>query len=804
MPQNIVKEILLKFKGDTRDVEKNVKRVEQTLTSLQKTVAGSGQGASFGYLNRTIEKFAKTAEKFGVSINKDMTKFQKAIQEVAQRDLQVLQRQTDGLFRKTEDRLRRLKAEEQRLEQVRAGGTAAQIAAQERRVAIRKRTYAGAEARFAASAEEFSVAGAGIPAAPGMGRRIGIGLGALGAVAGLGGGAIELYQDTIRQREQTKAVLSRTLLRRKMAAYSGDITEALLESKEGALAKSQAYADRQTSAEAWKRGLWGAAGLAAIAAAPFTGGLSLGAFGLAGAAAGGLRAAGGAIPFFFGGGREEFREQQRQEQYNRLRDESMTAAHFQYLFGKAPTRYEFQRVMQMEDPAALRFRTAARQMRFGEEEASQTAMTLRQTFGNVQGAALAQQAMGLARGQGMNLQTATNLVQTAAFTGGQGRDVKQTLTEIYTDAFSKGITDSGLIEVFQKGLVDLAAKSPDITDLGSMASRITANLDTIAGGRTIGARDVQGAMQAQQILGDISMQGGETGFTKMTTLAQLTRGNTMATAFLANRTDEEIFQLARNKDPRLMGMLGEEGVSKLEEQYDPAKTLARKFRTTTMGREALEKAKQGLREGRSLSQVITEGGAFAEVLGGTGKISKEAAAGVYSQVLTSEAKSDTALQKLMTQGRMRDITQLRDTLMTPRLIQTPEQREEAINLLTRQVARDIAAGKPTDYLREFGDVGQQVMQTVMAKGQIDPNKTVAGAIIGNIHEGEKQQDTDASKAVTAEEAARLGIAVRAGAVAPGAGISASVDNLVAALRSFADSVKSQSGSSATNASSGGQ
>lgn len=806
MAGNIVKEILLKFRSDTKDVDKNVKQMERGLTSLQKTIAGGAQGASLGNLNKTLETFTKTSQKFGMSINKDMSKFQKTIQDVAQKDLRVLQQQTDTLFKKTEERLRRLKTEEGRLGKMRAGGESTdRIQQQERMVQRRRAVAAASEGRLSQTMDQFNELGEKMPGQPpGFAQRFGgmrgIAMGGA-ALAGLLKTSGDVAISARETQSQATSFLANTMQQRRLASYRGDITEALMEAKDQSMSKAQKFSEDQSSGKG--RSVIGGALLKMF------GGIGGGALfgGIPGAIVGGI---GGAISggsdlynYYAGGGKEQYAEEQRQLEFNREKQRNMTAVNYQYLQGKAPGRYNFQRQMQLSDSDALSLRTAGYDSRFTEAESSATAMAMRGTFGNTQGNKLARQAMELSRKQGMDLGSATGLVQMTAMSGGQSKDVKKQLTDVYTDAFSKGIVDSGLLEVFQKGLVDLASKSPDVTDLASMSGRMTATLDTITAGRNIGARDIQGVMQAQQVLGDISMQGGESGFTKMANLSKITGGNTMATAFLANRTDEEILQLAKNKDPRLMGMLGEKGVKALEDQYDPGKTLATKFLTTTQGRDAIQRAKEGLRQGKTLEQVISEGSGAAEVIGGTGKISKETANAVFSQVLTSESQGDSKMSGLIESGRKKDAARMAQTVDA--IADTPEKKEALQQLLTRKFAKDISEGKDID-VDKYGDIGKKALDMVAAgrngRSSNDIDNTIAGAVTNNQLEGEKQQDIDASKAFTPEEIEKLGVTSRSASTAPGKGISESVDTLVTALKSFADAVKSTSNSSNSTSSGG--
>lgn len=795
MAKEIIKEILLKFKGDTKGLEKDLRNVEKAATSLQRTISGGG-GSSLGNMNKTLEQFTKTSQKFGMSINKDMSKFQKAIQEVAQKDLRVLQQQTDTLFRRTEDRLKRLRNEEQRLQSMQQGGaSAADIATQQRRVRRYGRVYAGTEAQFKSSADEFFDQGdllsKNMSGGSGSRFNLGGGLKAIGGVASAVSTALAFRNQLAEQESSTRALLSGTMQQRRIAAFRGDVTEALMENRDRSMTRAQRFADAQTSRRSWGMGALAVAGIAGLAA-PFTGGASL----LAGAAAlGGTAALGTAGMYFLGGGQEQYRETTRQREFEREKQRNMTAYYAQYLMGKAPARYELQRLTGMNDSQALAFRNAGRDNLFNEGQSGQTLMSMRGIFGNRVGGGLALDTMSLARSQGMGLETATGLMQTAALTGGQGTNAKKTLTDVYTDAFTKGIADSGLVEVFQKGLAEIVNRSPDVSDMAAMSARMTSSMESVTAGRGIGARDIMGSLAAANALDQISTQGGESGFTKMTTLSDAVGGNEQAMLFLAGRSDREIHELAKAQDPRLVNALGVEGTKRLADRFDPATTLAEKFKTTARGKDALNTAQKMLSEGKSITEVSQALGGYIETIGGTGPMSKEASADAMAQVL-----QNTMPQELLDQGnaanRSTDVVELENLFNNPN--RTPDQEARMKDLLRKTARRDIREGNDLSYYSKFGVLGAEVMnEDLVSKG---PESTRAGVLTQAQMKGASAEDIEANQVeIRSLKAAAAGTAA---AVGPNSTINGSIDNLVTALRAFASAVQNENSNSASSTATG--
>jgi len=800
----IEKEILLRFRGDTKPLEQDARRTEKLVQNMQKNMGGSGQQG----LGKTLDTYIKQSEKFGGTINKDMTRFQKTLQDVATKDLKVLQQQTDSLFRKTEDRLQKMRQAEKNIADMKANGaSSSRIAKQQRKMMRYGAEHESALGDFMESASQYNTMSGGMqppgqPPSTFQKMMGGVGKG-LSVVAGVAQAA-NMYYDTAyaynEAKEQNKANLAATVKQRKVDRYSGNLTESMMEQKDQITSLSTKYAREQAdkkNKQDLAKMIGGAAMIGVgLMASPFTGGLSLG--GVLGGAALLGGASLGASGFMGLAGKEGREENIRKEQVERLKTQSMTDVHYQYLREKAPQRYEFQRQAKMNDAEARAFRMAGYDNLFNEQESTNTYMALKHRLGNSAGKTAAIQAMELSRNQGISLQSATGLAGTLGMSGAGGAgSVKKTLSDIYSDAFTKGITDSGLIEAFQTGMAELASRSPDVTDIASISAKMTENISTLTSGRDVTARDMNGAMQAQQMMGDYSMQGGLAGFTKLSRLAEMTGGNMKAMAFFANRTDEENMQLLKNNDPRaLRAVGGKEEAARLLEEMGPASTLAKTLGTTQEGSRTIAEIKERLSKGERVKDIAEMMGLDFETVPGMSKMSLEASSNIALEAMKQLAKTDPLLKKQLQidedQTRAENISSAKKGLTTG--------DPSAIKKAAALYAAEIKAGRDGKAILDGTSVDQQ--NQIMAQaaagannmaGRAATNGTVAGAQMAANAAG--MADIDKATAdFTGDQIANAAELTRQGA-APALNVGQSVDTLKAALDGFVRALETTNNSS---------
>ena len=750
MSNNIVKEILLRFKGDSRPLEREIKNVEKVASNLQKTISG-GTSSGPSQFSKTLDGYIKQSNKFGSSLTKDMTKFQKTMQEVATKDLRQLQRQTDDLFRKTEDRLRKLRTAEQNVQRLsEQGASPSRIQKQQRRAMRYGAEYSAASKEFEYSADAYNERAAQVPPESAQRYRAAKRINTAGGIIDTATIALETYNRMQIAREESKAVLNETMKQRRMDYYNGNLSEMMLERKDNITTRSAQFAAGQRARKNWTSAGAIAGGALAIGGAilaPVSGGTSL-----AMTAAGIGMMGYGAIDL---AGRRGDEEKMRLEQANRLRKSTMTDEYYRYLSERAPVRYEMQRQMRMNEGEAQNYRIQGRNNLFSEDQSTSTLMALRGSLGNKAGVSVATQAMELARQQGMGLQTATMLSGQYAMSGSGGAGgTKKALTDIYSDAFSKGIVDSGLIETLQKGVGDVAARSPDVMDLAGIAARLTENIRDTTGGREPTARDITGALNAQNLSDQISMQGGESGFTKMSSLSDVFKGDTGAMAFFSNRSDTEIESLIRTGDPRAKHYLDKAGVSVGDalDALGSDATATKKMSTTQMGQSTLNEIKSRLKKGENYQDVIGAMSGDVGTVAGIGSQSLETSKDLTDRMLRRMAKNDPELNKLLV-----GVTASAQQNSDPRIMAA-----------VKKQASDAGMNRAEE------------MQKATMAGQTDMDIASSGAI----------------SAHGIRETARM--TKSAGAVGP-MGVDASVTQLKAALDAFAKSLDDQGRSASSSA-----
>src|ERR1017187_5841612 len=104
MAKDIVKEILLRFKCDTRDLEKETKKATTMVSGLNKTISGgSSSKTDLGKLARDYSKVIQSVDK---GLGQSSTKLAKMFSDLAQKDLKQVDRQIEKIVSNAERRQR--------------------------------------------------------------------------------------------------------------------------------------------------------------------------------------------------------------------------------------------------------------------------------------------------------------------------------------------------------------------------------------------------------------------------------------------------------------------------------------------------------------------------------------------------------------------------------------------------------------------------------------------------------------------------------------------------------------------------
>lgn len=500
MANEIVKQILLRFKGDSKPLEREIKNVEKMAASLQKTVQGGQSGTGPSQLSKTLDTYVKQSQKFGMTVNKDITKFQKTIQEVATKDLKVLQRQTDDLFRKSEDKLRKLRQAEQNVQQMEErGANARQIRKQQRKTVRYGRELGEATSAFESSAQQFNVAAQGTPQAPGLMQRMGP-LAQLFGPAALMQMAINTPKalDAIQiEKRQNEALVASRPIQQRMAMYSGDLSMALL-GKKGVVGAAQKDMEGTRTAGKWTTGLQ--LGLGGAGALGGLGALALG-LGPAGWAAG--AAIGGTIAAYQGYKRwtTNATEREAQEEYQNSLEQRSNALIdpklYQYFKENAPRRAQFNQVMGYTSERTSNLVTRGlREGMLNPEETLSYAEQLRGVAGAEQAGNL---AVGVGRANlrfGLTKGTAASALAAASkFGQGGGKEAEKALEDVFRRGIAGGLKDYGMREEFVKATSQMLQQYSGAISPDQLAKSMS---DLLVGGKG-GIRDIEGAAGAQEM-----------------------------------------------------------------------------------------------------------------------------------------------------------------------------------------------------------------------------------------------------------------------------------------------------------------
>lgn len=518
MAKEIIKEILLKFKGDSKPLEREVKNVEKVAANLQKTISGGTGGSAPSALSKTLDQYIKQSHKFGATINKDMTKFQKSIQEVATKDLKVLQRQTDDLFRKTENRLGKLRQAEQNIQQmIDRGASSKQIRKQERKASRYGAEYRGAAEEFSQSAGAFDKMQGQMPKS-GINPLLQLfGPGAIAAMAIRGVNNVvnapAAYDTMMRDRLSNQSYVTQQPIQQRLKMYEGDMSMALL-AKRGVLAGAASDRDRARFAGGWKTAgsIVGGLGLMAAGTAGLIGSglLEVGSLGAAtplalGTGAASVAGIGAGFSMMTNGGRRMITGETEKEAaaaYNQsLQNRSdmlIDPKLYQAFREVAPARARFGRSMGSSYDDTQSLIRDALDNRMTVDEMMGTASGLRSQVGSKYAGGLAVAAARSNMAFGTDTNSAAGMLGALAQSGKGGpKQAEKNLEDLMTRAVSSGFLDTGMREEFAKMATAMSSGYSGGINIAGLAESIASNLKP---GGEMTKRDIDAAANAQKFM----------------------------------------------------------------------------------------------------------------------------------------------------------------------------------------------------------------------------------------------------------------------------------------------------------------
>lgn len=512
MANDIVKQIILSFKGDTKQLQKDVNQMKEALSKLDK-VGSSGSAVS--KLAKNFQDFSKSAKDAGITLSKDFTRVQKIIKEIATQDLRRVGQEADQMAQKAERRLKRL----QEMERQGASGP---------RLDRARRLASGTDARLGALMESFNERAAGMGGGRGGGGAAG-GIGPFGqfAASAITAGAIAALPDRIasfaqerhRQALVNPSVASNFAIQQRLAAYQGDATMGVL-GRKGAIGRAQKYAEDQSfwgkfrdygtlgagaallggGALAAAGAVTSATGVGAIAGVPMTA-LGLGMMGAGGAA---LTAGGtGVIDRVFNNKTEAEKTRAKQEgleaEKARLIDPQLYASFRE----SAESRARLQNDMGMTSHDAYALRLRALDAAVTPEQQDQMMRQFRPLVGARQAGNMSVIAGQQALMQGMDVGTSSQMLMQMA-SGGKGgsQNAQKQMEDMFTRAVEAGITDAGLRESLEKATSQMVENSNIRMDSGQLMSSLLNYMPAQKSGEPVDPRAARAAEEAMRIRED--------------------------------------------------------------------------------------------------------------------------------------------------------------------------------------------------------------------------------------------------------------------------------------------------------------
>lgn len=478
----IVKSLLLKFKGDSSELQKEAKKIEPILKRLQENagVFGGGNANQNMKLKKNFDDMGKMLEKVGVPLEKSFKRMQESVKALANVELKNATKELEKmqrLFVKAEERV---KAAQGSGDPMLSTKTAARD-----RIWNRMNEVAG-----------------GLPprGVGGMGRLV-----TAGSILGIAAQGMQMYADYGVNRQASNAALASEVMRRRQNVYSGSVVDAYMDRQYNMTAKAQAEGKKSAyfglGSDILKDTAIGA-GTGAIFGGGIPGALVGGAVGLIGGTVrAGYRLATGQVA-------AEATQKAAQYQEN-MKATAFDAQALARRSAAAGSRYRFQQQMHMTDQEGMNFRTGGATYGLSAEEMMGMGANLYNSLGRRGAADVARASASSYQGLGLSAQTTSELLGATTARTGNAQESKRQLTEVMAAAFSHGITDSGLDEMLAKAVIAAQAQSGSATSAEHLAGL------ALRGGPGDGsAIGTQALMSGVQFSDQVSMRGGIQGMVK--------------------------------------------------------------------------------------------------------------------------------------------------------------------------------------------------------------------------------------------------------------------------------------------------
>lgn len=563
MQNDIIKQIILKFKSEGSE------QAKKAAESIGKAFNARDTERFLRNLEQVQQKFGRA----GQGMSTELKKVTDYFKELNNQHFQKAERNLDRMGRLIKNQI-------ENLEKLKREGAAAE------QIAARESTLKKATERFEQMANETPYTRPGgvrgiLQQAGGGPGRLGMVAGAfniLGGIAQTAGTAAQMRREYLEQSARNRIEVANTLKSQALDVFSGNMSRAVLyrdPTRAKQINDDVRGLSRTRNFEEGAKAVGGTAlGIGAILGAGWAG-AKVG--GIAGTALGGpigtlvggivgggmaiggaymaARSVGGGIQYFRGGGQEAYRDQARRLSEQKAESQTMDLEYYKEFARSAHMRYNYQRQLQLGDQTALdvraRFRAAGV---LDEGQMAESMLTFRR-FGARTAPFVAAQTAEMAKQMGMSQEGAQQLMQNVAMAnrGGIG-SARKDLEELFRRAVSAGVTDSGLIEEYQKAASGLMQTLGTRMSAGDIANQMNSFMLEGADMRNIQA--IQPAMQAfGATMKGVSPLMQAKGTAGMLDLARDANGNVNMLAFqyLSQMSPQELATLNEN-DPVLKQM----------------------------------------------------------------------------------------------------------------------------------------------------------------------------------------------------------------------------------------------------------
>lgn len=852
----IDKELTIKFKSDTSEIKQDLSKFSSELQGVVSGKMGSGGGASAAGMGRTIDDFIKKSSQISKTLTEGGSKFQQIIKNITENDLQKLETKATQQLNRFQQRFRELErmtvAGEtperiRRMQSVvdRSGARASQSMLEYNRIADQSM---GIPAGGGAGGGIGGGAGGGGTGSGAVGGTPSGGMGNLGviianALKGIGlvaGGvqqSAQMYQDYVRTESASRAQLASTIFARRQAIMEGDFTLPAMEQQFGSLSRSRDVSQRITRAEDIRKvasplamglGAYGATaltmgvlGVGAAAAAPLA----------ATAAAGyGIYSAG---KYFLSGEREAFRQRaENTEMENERQRNAEYVYHLQNVQRRARPRFEFARQTQMGNNDFYSFLRTGMQNYVDEGQLIQGALGFRSRFGASDASGMALDAARASRAQNITFQSAQNLLGAVAMTGGDQANAQKNLEDMFSRAFTRGISDSGMRETIANAVATRAQEQTLPINAVRMMERLSENLNLVTGGASPTGRQLAGVSQSEGFFQQLGQRGGYVGAMRALRLTSAmgpaAAQDPLVRSRLMGMTPEEMSNIQNDPISQQIfrQLYGEQGAR--ERLSDIASNSRRElidiFKKTPQGTQTFQQIQGAIQRG-DLETALAFAAGGVQAIDPNRSMTEAGAEITAMQMLQDAAPGNTELTKLLEQ-RQRQSDQVANTRRNEEMGVTQEQAQQMRSasrsqaesiVLSRMRGRALRSWEeqnkgrsgssmtpvPNVTTADFSEADQDEVQRLMesdfanrlrrAGGRVAGQSPVEAAIGTGVERLRGEQDVASS--TNFRELGEQGVnIIRQGQSVQG-GLSGSVDGLVEALNNFKNELSNQSGSS---------